>query len=122
MKVIDMSNIHLFDRNSQPYLNPALLVLSVTLLHFMVVRINFIVKTDQVQNLERTSYITNSIKQAWNWRNTQLTTEKSVVTVNPNVRLLRKLWSLQQSSSTINSVRDNLHKNKIEKKIKKYIL
>ena len=55
MKVIDMSNIHLFDRNSQPYLNPALHVLSVTLLHFMAVRINFIVKTDQVQNLERTS-------------------------------------------------------------------
>ena len=93
MKVIDMSNIHLFDRNSQPYLNPALLVLSVTLLHFMVVRINFIVKTDQVQNLERTSY--NSLDKAGLKMVKPIrrkNTEKSVVViVNPNVRLLRKL-------------------------------
>ena len=62
----------------------------------MVVRINFIVKTDQVQNLERTSYTSQDkaglemVKLTTDYTE-ELRTEDPDVIVNPNVRLLRKL-------------------------------
>ena len=57
----------------------------------MVVRINFIVKTDQVQNLERTSYTSLDKAGLEMVRLTTDYTEDPDVIVNPNVRLLRKL-------------------------------